>query len=128
MVHVLDIFPAVQQSQGSSLLFQIGVLPAGHLVYIDFRIGEVLCLVRCFVIRTYSLPVMGHFIQRIHIQLGLAGMSFQSIIQTGCGWLGGPVTHGAHGHVHDIYSCIYSAGICINGVAAAFVTVQMDGY
>ena len=126
VIHVLDIFPAVQQPQGSGLLLQVGVLPARHLVHIHFRVGEVFGLIRRFVIGTDGFPVPGEFIQGVYAQLGLTGMSFQGIIQTGGRRLGGPVAHGAHGHVHDIHPGVDGPGIGVNGVAAAFMAVEMD--
>ena len=121
MVHIFDIFPAVQQTQGGSLLFQVGVLAPGHLVYIHFRVGEVLRFVRRFVIGAHSLPVPGEFVQGPNVQTGLAGMPFQSVIEAGGRGLAGAVTHSAHGNVYDIYAGVDGPGIGVNGIAAAFM-------
>ena len=75
MIHILDFFPTVNESQGLSLLLQIGVLAAGHFVAINLGIGEVFGFIRSLVIGTHSFPIAGHFVQGIHIEAWLTRMT-----------------------------------------------------
>ena len=62
MIHILDFLPALDKTQGLSLLLQIGILPAGHFVAVNLGVGEVFRSIRSLVIGANSFPIAGHFV------------------------------------------------------------------
>ena len=128
VIHILDFFPAVNQAESLSLLLEVGVLAAGHFVYVNLRVGEVFSSVGCLVVRTDSFPITGQLVHCINIEARLARMSAQCIVEAAAARLGGTAAHGAHSGVDDIYACVDSACIGVDSITAAFMRMQVDRY
>ena len=98
-----DFVPARAQAHGFGLLLEIGVLPAGHLVQVDFGRAGLRAGVERRVELAHHLPVIGALVERVEIEAGFALRVRQrghDGIQIG---LAGGAAHrrdGAIGHVH----------------------------
>ena len=71
-VSASDLRPFVPEAHRFCLFLQIGVLPAGHFVEINFGGAGLWAAVKRSVVVANSLPIIGASIQAVEIQTGLA--------------------------------------------------------
>ena len=128
MIHILDFLPAMDEAQSLCLLFEVGILSAGHFVYVNLGVGEVFGSVGCLVVGAHGFPITGQLVHSIYIKTRLARMAAESVVQAAAAGLGGTVAHSAHSSIYDINAGINCTCVGVDSVAAALVGVQMDRY
>ena len=71
--------PALFQPQRPRLGFQVGELPAGHLVQIDFRSGRRDARLEGRILAAHRLPIVRNLPHSAHVDAGVALGMFQSL-------------------------------------------------
>ena len=122
-----DFRPLVSQAYGFRLLPQVGILPTGHFVLVYRGIGAGHLSVHPGIIAAYHLPIPVDSFQGINIQLGLPLRILQCIVQTGEGRLTGSARQSTGCHIYNIHSRLNRTDVTVQGAAAAFVAVKMNG-
>ena len=128
MIHILDFFPAMDEAQSLRLLLEVGILSAGHFVYVNLGVGEVFGSVGSLVVRAHGFPITGQLVHSIYIKTRLTRMAAESVVQAAAAWLGCTAAHSTHSGIYDINAGINSTRVGVDSVAAALVGVQMDRY
>ena len=126
MVHLLDVIPAVTKADGFRLLAQVGELAARHFMLVDFRIRIGIGLVDTFVVRTDCSPVTGHFFHSIDVEVRLAVLATQRVVQGAHARLARTAGKGRISDVDDVDTGIDSAVIRADGIARTVMGMEMD--
>ena len=126
VVHLLDFVPAVAEADGFGLLAQVGELAARHFMLVDFRVRIRIGFVDALIVRTDSSPVTGHFFHGIDVEVGLAVLAAQSVVQGAHARLARAAGKGGISDVDDVDTGVDGAVIRADGVARTVVRMEMD--
>ena len=127
LVHLLDRLEVVAQAQALHLGFQVGVLPARHLVTVDIGGGVLDARFKGGIALPHVGPVVGEFLQLVRLQTGVPLLTLEGGDHRIEGGLAGEGGHGVHGAVHNVHPGLGGHEVSGHLVARGVVGVEMDG-
>ena len=126
VIHLLDVVPAVAETDGFRLLTEVGELSARHFTIIGFRIGIRFGFIDAFVVRTYRCPVAGHFFHGIDVKVRLTVLAAHGIVEGIHARLARAAGKGRISSIDDIDTGIGSPAESRHGIARTIVGMEMD--
>ena len=126
VVHLLALFPLVNQAKSCNLRLEVGVLSARNLVVVNLGSTCLKVALESAVVCADNFPVVGQWVKTVDIDTGVALLTCQCSYNCVKAWLRCYAGNSRDCCIYNIYTCIGSAEQCCNSVSGCVVCMQLD--